>query len=86
MVFSSQHNTMHPDHFGHYRKSCIRQHALERLNSAFTGHSLEEYTAPASIANILISSLADVVFYRGITMHSAVESDSQNIQHNASRS
>jgi malonyl CoA-acyl carrier protein transacylase len=36
---------------------------------AFTGHSLSEYSALASIADILpVSLLVDVVFYRRITM------------------
>jgi fatty acid synthase subunit alpha len=46
---------------------------------AFAGHSLGEYSALASIADVLpISSLVDVVFYRGITMQRAVERDSEN--------
>ncbi|KIY48753.1 hypothetical protein FISHEDRAFT_9172, partial [Fistulina hepatica ATCC 64428] len=46
---------------------------------AFTGHSLGEYSALASIADVLeISALVDVVFYRGITMQRAVERDAQN--------
>lgn len=46
---------------------------------AFAGHSLGEYSALASIADVLpISSLVDVVFYRGITMQRAVERDAQN--------
>lgn len=45
---------------------------------AFAGHSLSEYFALASIADVLpISSLVDVVFYRGITMQRAVERDSE---------
>ena len=46
---------------------------------AFVGCSLGEYSALASIANILhISALVDVVFYRGITMQCTVECDSEN--------
>ncbi|KZT29627.1 fatty acid synthase [Neolentinus lepideus HHB14362 ss-1] len=46
---------------------------------AFAGHSLGEYSALASIADVLpISALVDVVFYRGITMQRAVERDSEN--------
>jgi len=46
---------------------------------AFAGHSLGEYSALASIADVLpISSLVDVVFYRGITMQRAVIRDSLN--------
>ena|ERR1700729_2344055 len=43
------------------------------------GHLLGEYSALASIADVLpVSSLVDVVFYRGITMQCAVEQDSEN--------
>ena len=46
---------------------------------AFTGHSLREYLALASIADVLhISALVDVIFYWGITMQRAVEHDSEN--------
>jgi fatty acid synthase subunit alpha len=52
---------------------------LIRHDSAFAGHLLGEYSALASIADVLpISSLVDVVFYRGITMQSTVERDLQN--------
>jgi len=45
----------------------------------FTGHSLGEYSAPASNANVLhISALVNVVFYYGLTMQCAVEHDFQN--------
>ena len=48
-------------------------------NAVFAGHSLGEYSALASVAGVLpISSLVDVVFYRGITMQRAVERDSEN--------
>ncbi|KAI0787467.1 fatty acid synthase [Fomes fomentarius] len=57
----------------------MRSKGLVQLDSAFAGHSLGEYSALASIADVLpISALADVVFYRGITMQRAVERDSQN--------
>jgi fatty acid synthase subunit beta len=47
--------------------------------TAFAGHSLGEYFALASIADVLpVSSLVDVVFYRGITMQRAVERDLEN--------
>ena len=47
-------------------------------NAAFAGHSLGEYSALAAIADVLpISSLADVVFFRGITMQRAVQRDAQ---------
>jgi len=46
---------------------------------ACAGHSLGEYSALASIADVLhISALVDVVFYRGLTMQRAVERDSEN--------
>ena len=46
---------------------------------AFAGHSLGEYSALTSITDVLpISSLVDVVFYRGITMQRAVERDFEN--------
>jgi len=44
---------------------------------AFAGHSLGEYSALASVADVLhIAALVDIVFYRGITMQRAVESTS----------
>ena len=47
-------------------------------NAAFAGHSLGEYSALAAIADVLpISSLADVVFFRGITMQRAVKRDAE---------
>lgn len=57
----------------------MRSNGLVPSNCAFAGHSLGEYSALASIADVLpISSLVDVVFYRGITMQRAVERDSHN--------
>ncbi|GAA5926751.1 trifunctional fatty acid synthase subunit FAS2 [Sporobolomyces koalae] len=57
----------------------MRSKGLVQPSCAFAGHSLGEYSALASIADILpISALVDVVFYRGITMQRAVERDSQN--------
>jgi malonyl CoA-acyl carrier protein transacylase len=57
----------------------MRSKRLIQCNSGFTAHSLREYSALTSIADVLpISSLVDVVFYRGITMQRAVERDSQN--------
>ena len=45
----------------------------------FTGHSLGEYSALASITNILhISALIDVIFYCGITMQHAIKHDLEN--------
>ena len=57
----------------------MRSKGLIQCNSAFAGHSLGEYTALALIADVLpISSLVNVVFYRSVTIQSAVERDSQN--------
>ncbi|KAF8312438.1 fatty acid synthase, partial [Clavulina sp. PMI_390] len=57
----------------------MRSKGLVQNDSAFAGHSLGEYSALASIADVLpISSLVDVVFYRGITMQRAVERDHLN--------
>lgn len=57
----------------------MRAKGFVQRDSAFAGHSLGEYSALASIADVLpISALVDVVFYRGITMQRAVERDSQN--------
>ena len=47
---------------------------LIQCNSAFAGHSLREYSALASITFHLVG----VVFYRGITMQSAVERNLRN--------
>ena len=50
-----------------------------QTDCAFAGHSLGEYSALASIADVLhISALVDVVFCRGITMQCAAERDSEN--------
>jgi len=57
----------------------MRVKGFVQRGCAFAGHSLGEYSALASIADVLpISALVDVVFYRGITMQRAVERDSQN--------
>jgi len=57
----------------------MRSKGLVQDTCAFAGHSLGEYSALASIADILpVSALVDVVFYRGITMQRAVERDAQN--------
>ncbi|KAG8997734.1 3-oxoacyl-[acyl-carrier-protein] synthase [Tulasnella sp. JGI-2019a] len=57
----------------------MRSKGLVQNNCGFAGHSLGEYSALASIADAMhISSLVDVVFYRGITMQRAVERDAQN--------
>ncbi|KAF9509535.1 hypothetical protein BS47DRAFT_1301318 [Hydnum rufescens UP504] len=52
---------------------------LVQPNCAFTSHSLREYSALASITDVLlVSSLVDVMFYRGITMQHAMECDAHN--------
>ncbi|KAG6813968.1 hypothetical protein H0H92_005223, partial [Tricholoma furcatifolium] len=57
----------------------MRSKGFVQTDCAFAGHSLGEYSALASIADVLpISALVDVVFYRGITMQRAVERDSLN--------
>ena len=57
----------------------MRVKGFVQNDCAFAGHSLGEYSALASIADVLhISALVDVVFYRGITMQRAVERDSEN--------
>jgi fatty acid synthase subunit beta len=57
----------------------MRSKGFVQKDCAFAGHSLGEYSALASIADVLhISALVDVVFYRGITMQRAVERDALN--------
>ncbi|KAF7965824.1 hypothetical protein HWV62_41719, partial [Athelia sp. TMB] len=54
----------------------MRNKGFVQNDCAYAGHSLGEYSALASVADVLpISSLVDVVFYRGITMQRAVERD-----------
>ena len=54
----------------------MRARGLVQRDTAFAGHSLGEYSALASIADVLpTSALVDVVFYRVITMQRAVERD-----------
>ena len=56
----------------------MKAHGLIDNHAAFAGHSLGEYSALAAIADVLpISSLADVVFFRGITMQRAVHRDTE---------
>jgi fatty acid synthase subunit alpha, fungi type len=56
----------------------MRYKGFVQNDCAFAGHLLE-YSALASIADVLpVSSLVDVVFYRGITKQRAVERDSEN--------
>jgi hypothetical protein len=48
-------------------------------DATFAGHSLGEFSALASVADILPNSyLVDVMFYRGLTMQCAVEHDEQS--------
>ncbi|KAG0147001.1 hypothetical protein CROQUDRAFT_91978 [Cronartium quercuum f. sp. fusiforme G11] len=57
----------------------MREKGLVQEGATFAGHSLGEYSALASVAGVLpISSLVDVVFFRGITMQRAVERDELN--------
>ncbi|KAI7907575.1 fatty acid synthase [Cokeromyces recurvatus] len=54
----------------------MRSKELIQANCAFAGHSLGEYSALAAVGDILpLSSLVDVVFYRGMAMQSAVKRD-----------
>ena len=48
-------------------------------DAAFAGHSLGEFSALASVADILPNSyLVDVVFYRGLIMQRLVKCDKQS--------
>ena len=54
----------------------IKSKGLIPLDIMFAGHSLGEYSALSSLANVMpIESLVDVVFYRGMTMQVAVPRD-----------
>jgi len=56
----------------------MRSKGLVQPSATFAGHSLGEFFALASVADILPnSSLVDVVFYRGLIMQHAVERDEQ---------
>lgn len=56
----------------------MRSKGLVDANSIFAGHSLGEYSALASLADVMpVESLVDVVFYRGMTMQVAVPRDDQ---------
>lgn len=55
----------------------IKSKGLVPAESMFAGHSLGEYSALSSIAEVMpLESLVDVVFYRGMTMQVAVPRDS----------
>lgn len=55
----------------------LKAKGLIPVDAAFAGHSLGEYAALASLADIMsIESLVEVVFYRGMTMQVAVPRDS----------
>ncbi|EGV63242.1 beta subunit of fatty acid synthetase [Yamadazyma tenuis] len=54
----------------------IKAKGLVPSDAMFAGHSLGEYSALSSLANVMpIESLVDVVFYRGMTMQVAVPRD-----------
>lgn len=54
----------------------LKSKGLVPRDSTFAGHSLGEYSALASLADVMpIESLVSVVFYRGLTMQVAVERD-----------
>lgn len=54
----------------------IKAKGLVPSDVMFAGHSLGEYSALSSLANVMpIESLVDVVFYRGMTMQVAVPRD-----------
>eukprot|EP00842_Homolaphlyctis_polyrhiza_P001060 jgi/Hompol1/1955/HPOL_005796-RA len=58
--------------------SDMKQNGLVRDDSAFAGHSLGEYAALCSMAEVLtIEGIMDITFYRGMTMQVAVPRDSQ---------
>lgn len=55
----------------------LKSKGLIPSDAAFAGHSLGEYAALASLADVMsIESLVEVVFYRGMTMQVAVPRDS----------
>lgn len=54
----------------------MKSKGLIDSDSSFAGHSLGEYSALASLAEVMpVESLVDVVFYRGMTMQVAVPRD-----------
>jgi len=88
-----QHTFMHPKgllfatQFAQIALAIMSRTAFEDLlskgfvqpDATFAGHSLGDFSALASIADILPNSyLVDVVFYHGLTMPCAVERDEQS--------
>lgn len=56
----------------------MRSHGLECPGCSFAGHSLGEYAALASVAQVMeIETLVEVVFYRGMCMQVAVKRDEE---------
>lgn len=54
----------------------LKSKGLVPTDAMFAGHSLGEYSALSSLANVMpVESLVDVVFYRGMTMQVAVPRD-----------
>ncbi|KAJ2910492.1 fatty acid synthase alpha subunit Lsd1, partial [Coemansia aciculifera] len=56
----------------------LRANSLVQKHAVFSGHSLGEYAALASLTGMVtLEDALDVVFYRGLLMQSAVERDAQ---------
>lgn len=56
----------------------LKSQGLVTSSALFAGHSLGEYTSLSTIGEIMpFRNLLSVVFYRGLTMRSAVERDAQ---------
>ncbi|EAT92603.2 hypothetical protein SNOG_01108 [Parastagonospora nodorum SN15] len=56
----------------------LKDQGLVTTTALFAGHSLGEYTSLSTIGNIMsFQNLLSVVFYRGLTMRSAVKRDGQ---------
>jgi fatty acid synthase subunit beta len=56
----------------------LKNQGLVNTSALFAGHSLGEYTSLSTIGNIMsFQNLLSVVFYRGLTMRSAVKRDAQ---------
>ncbi|KAA8910953.1 hypothetical protein TRICI_003964 [Trichomonascus ciferrii] len=68
---------IHPTNIDLDEKGQFRRHEIQgsdcRQESPFAGHTLGEYSALTSLVDVMpIETLADVVFYRGMTMSVAV--------------